>query len=293
MKHALLITISLLIGVAPLAAHQDTPIQLKDGKLLGLPKEFEPAAFDLAKKTLTISGKVLPLSHSLQSLFPDDRSVDEFGFQNPVKGIPYELKFSASWYHGPSLRPPYLLIKITPDDRDFRTEILVDIESVAILEARVFLKISEERTEVVPVLIDKPASPKPGPDDWLAIIGKWRTGGTIIEITKDRIQTTESGEVVDYPNGHISPKEPGMMTLTLPSGGEETFGYELKGDILALGFQRAGGFGLARLGSKADKDCQRRNNKAEQGGADQPATAPELKSEGKDKPQPESKVRPR
>jgi hypothetical protein len=32
---------------------------------------------------------------------------------------------------------------------------------------------------------------------------------------------------------------------------------------------------------------------SEQGGADQPATAPELKSEGKDKPQPESKVRPR
>jgi hypothetical protein len=35
------------------------------------------------------------------------------------------------------------------------------------------------------------------------------------------------------------------------------------------------------------------NTNAEQGGADEPATAPELKSEGKDKPQPESKVRPR
>jgi hypothetical protein len=33
--------------------------------------------------------------------------------------------------------------------------------------------------------------------------------------------------------------------------------------------------------------------KAEQVGADQPTTAPELKSEGKDKPQPESKVAPR
>lgn len=33
--------------------------------------------------------------------------------------------------------------------------------------------------------------------------------------------------------------------------------------------------------------------KSEQGGADQPATAPESKSEGKDKPQPESKVAPR
>ncbi len=32
---------------------------------------------------------------------------------------------------------------------------------------------------------------------------------------------------------------------------------------------------------------------AEQGGADQPATAPESKSEGIDKPQPETKVRPR
>jgi hypothetical protein len=30
-----------------------------------------------------------------------------------------------------------------------------------------------------------------------------------------------------------------------------------------------------------------------EGGADQPATAPELKSEGKDKPQPEKEVRPR
>jgi NigD-like C-terminal beta sandwich domain len=35
------------------------------------------------------------------------------------------------------------------------------------------------------------------------------------------------------------------------------------------------------------------NNTNAEGGADQPATAPELKSEGKDKPQPESKVRPR
>lgn len=35
------------------------------------------------------------------------------------------------------------------------------------------------------------------------------------------------------------------------------------------------------------------NTRREQAGADQPATAPELKSEGKDKPQPESKVRPR
>jgi hypothetical protein len=139
MKHTLLSMIALLIGVVPLAAHQDTPIQRKDGKLLGLPKEFQPASFDLEKKIFTISGKALKFPDSLQSLFPDDRRVDQFGEPNAVKGIPYELKFSASWYHGPSLLPPYLLITITPNDRDFRAEIFVDLETVAFLEGSVGL----------------------------------------------------------------------------------------------------------------------------------------------------------
>lgn len=287
MKQALLIAISLLIGVASLAAHQDTPIQLKDGKLLGLPKEFEPAAFDLEKKILTISGKALPFPDSLKALFPDDRRVDQIGESNAVKGVPFALKFSASWYHGPSFLPPYLLMKITPKDRDFSCEILVDIESVAFLEARVFLKISETRTELVPVLIDEPSPPKQGPVDWRTVIGKWRAGGTIIEITKERIQTTESGKILDYPKGEISPKGPGVMFLKLPNGGKETFVYELKGDILQLIFQRAVVV-LARLGSAADKACQRRSGEAEQGGAGQPTTSPEPDSETDDKPQPKS-----
>lgn len=48
--------------------------------------------------------------------------------------------------------------------------------------------------------------------------------------------------------------------------------------------------------TKADKGevyYTYKSNTGEQGGADQPTTAPELKSEGKDKPQPESKVAPR
>ncbi len=263
MKHSLLGTFALLIGVTPLSAHQDTVIELKDGKLLDLPEEFQPAAFDLDKKTLIISGKALQFPDSLQALFPDDRPVDQLGEPNPVKGIPHTLKFSASWYHGPSLLPPYLLITITPNDRDFESEILVDIEAVAFLEARVLLKVSEERTEVVPVLINEPTAPKRDPDDWLLIIGKWRAGSTIVEITKDRIQATESGNELDYPKGNISPKEPGIMTLELPGGGEEIFNYELKGDILMLSFQRAAGIGLARLGSEADKACERRTETAE------------------------------
>jgi hypothetical protein len=266
MKYALFLTIlQLVIGVLPLAGHQDTPIMFEGGALRGLPKEFEPAAFDLDKKTITISGKVLQFPESLQALFPDDRRVDQFGEPNPVKGIPFDLKFSASWYHGPSLLPPYLLIAITPKNRDFTSEILIDIESVAILKAHVFLRISESRTEAVPVQIEKQKPPDRRPDDWLSIIGKWHAADVIVEVTKDKITATRDGLELDYPKGTIRPVEPGVMALKLPSGVEEEFIYERKGDILELGFQRAPGVGLARLGSPADQACQRRNEPVESG----------------------------
>jgi hypothetical protein len=83
------------------------------------------------------------------------------------------------------------------------------------------------------------------------------------------------------------------MTLELPSGGEEVFGYERKGDILMMSFQRAAGVGLVRLGSAADKAYQRRTETAEQDGAGQPATRPESKSEDGDKPHPKSEGRSR
>jgi hypothetical protein len=52
--------------------------------------------------------------------------------------------------------------------------------------------------------------------------------------------------------------------------------------------------GIKYDGKKLDlSEYKREPEKGEQGGADQPATAPESKSKGKDNPQPESKVAPR
>jgi hypothetical protein len=283
-----------VIGVVLVAAHQDTIIHFEDGTLRGLPKEFQPATFDVDKKILTISGKVLQFPDSLKALFPDDRPVDRLGDTTPVRGIPYELQFSASWYHGPSLLPPYLQITITPKNRDFHSEILIDIESLAFLKAHVFLKISETRTDAIPVLIVQPKTAKRGPDDWLSIIGKWSAHPLIVEITKNQLTATLSGVELEYPKGTIRPIKPGLMSLKLPSGVEENFIYERKGDILELGFLRAPGIGLARLGSPADEAYQRRNQPVEQGGADQPATKPTDKPPVKDQPStPTSKDAPR
>lgn len=180
----------LLSGI--LAAHQDTPLKFEGGKITGLPEKYQPASFDRQKKILTIAGKSLIFPEILHKLFTDDRVAELFGDPVPVKGHPYRLKFSASWYHlelSPEL-PPYMLIRIEPDDRDYAFELLIDMDRLRFIRA----------------------------DAQIAMVGA-------IPIDLDG--------VVDSPQNH----------------------------------------------------------KGEQGGADQPANAPESKAEGDSKPKPESQGR--
>ena len=190
--------ISLLVGLlgcllsGVLSGHQDTLLKFEDGKITGLPEKYQPASFDRQKKILTIAGKSLTFPETLHALFTDDRVDELFGDPLPVKGHPYKLKFSASWYHGDFARlPPYMLIRIEPEDRDYAFELLIDMDRLRFIRA----------------------------DAQIATVGA-------VPIDLDG--------VVDSP----------------------------------------------------------RNDKGEQDGADQPATAPESKPEGKEKPKPETKARP-
>jgi hypothetical protein len=282
--------IALTVVCGRVSAHQDTPLELKEGVLIGLPKVFQPAAFDRDKKVLTIGGKQLELSPVLKRLFPDNREVDFFGKTDKKDSIPYDLSFSASWYHGPSTLPPYLQIRITPKERNFRFEILVDIQALRILEAEMIVSLSPNSEQSIPIAINGSERAIPVDLTWQSIIGTWRSGSILLTITSNTIAVTDDGKALDYPAGSISPIEPGVLSLKLPGGSTEKVFYRRSGDILEIGFRA--GISLAKLGSDTDKFYERLEQ-AEQGGADQPATAPELKSEGKDKPQPESKVRPR
>ncbi|MEO1855953.1 MAG: hypothetical protein ABGY95_01130 [Rubritalea sp.] len=127
--------VCLLSGV--LSAHQDTPLKLEDGKIIGLPDKYQPASFDRKKKILTIAGKSLAFPAILHALFIDDRVDELFGDPLPVKGHAYKLKLSASWYHSeldPEL-PPYMLIRIEPDDRDYAFELLIDMDRLRFIRA--------------------------------------------------------------------------------------------------------------------------------------------------------------
>ena len=122
------------------AAHQDTLLKLSEGVLTGLPKEYEPARFDLSRKVLTIGGKELRFPAVLHRLFPDDFIVAPFGDPVVIKGTPYDLKFSASWYHDLSGLPPYLLIRISPKNRDFAFEILIDLDTLKFIRVEANIK---------------------------------------------------------------------------------------------------------------------------------------------------------
>lgn len=61
----------------------------------------------------------------------------------------------------------------------------------------------------------------------------------------------------------------------------------IKSDVFVIRFRDNPGQMSRTLLSVKDSHC------SEKGGADQPATAPELEPEGKDKPKPEAEVRPR
>jgi len=122
------------------AAHQDTVLKLSEGVLTGLPKKYEPAKFDLSRKVLTIGGKELRFPAVLHRLFPDDHIAAPYGDPVVIKGTPYELAFSASWYHDLSGLPPYLSIRIAPKNRDFAFEILIDLDTLKFIRVEANIK---------------------------------------------------------------------------------------------------------------------------------------------------------
>ncbi|MBK1882665.1 hypothetical protein JIN85_09570 [Luteolibacter pohnpeiensis] len=267
-------------------------MKLKNGTLEGLPKVFQPARFDLEKKVLTIGGKDLQLPPVVERLFPDAREEDIFGKLQTVEGVPYDLTFSASWYHGPSMLPPYLRIRITPKERDFRFEILVDIQAVKLLDAEMIVSLSPNSSQSIPIAIKGSNRVIPFDGAWESAIGTWQSGTIVVNISQDAISATDRGKAVEYPAGAVSVVKPGVMSLRLPDGAEEEFEFLRSGDILNLYLKR-GGFELVLVGSETYEFYQRLNQEAEQGSAGQPASRSEPDLEGGDKPQPKSEERSR
>jgi len=116
----LLILISFLFLTNSNVMHQDTPLQIdENGNIIGLPKEFSPAKFDLSKKILRINDKEIVFPKCLNYYFEEHR--------NP------KLNLSASWYHSKDIMPYYLNFYISDKSVNYGYTILVDLETLELI----------------------------------------------------------------------------------------------------------------------------------------------------------------
>lgn len=122
-----------------LLAHKDRGIQLKDDKLIGLPTKYTPAEFNSREFRIRIKDHVMTFSPFLKSLFDE----------------PHDLDISASWYHDTDLLPPYLCLRIRPKNKDFSYGLLLNLDTLDLIELYVTLRESESSERHLPIALSE------------------------------------------------------------------------------------------------------------------------------------------
>ncbi len=126
MKFLLIIILSIIMADST-TVHQDRILKIdKDGNIIGLPKEFGPAKFDLDRSYLRIKDKAIVLPKCVSYYFK-------------IHDKP-ELNLSASWYHSKDIMPYYINFDISQKNKDSGYEILVDLETLELIHVQTSVK---------------------------------------------------------------------------------------------------------------------------------------------------------
>ncbi|MEI8645503.1 hypothetical protein P4S60_07795 [Pseudoalteromonas sp. Hal040] len=101
------------------SAHKDLRIKLeKSGQLIGLPKLYSPAIFELESFTLSIADNKLTLPACITKYLVNN-----------------ELSFSSSWYHTRSTLPPYINIKTSNYSQNIEYSFMLNMDTVELIDA--------------------------------------------------------------------------------------------------------------------------------------------------------------
>ncbi|WP_419904929.1 hypothetical protein [Kiloniella sp.] len=125
-KKLLLIALFTLISFRALA-HVDTRIKInKNGELVGLPKQYQPAKIDRDKGAISLGKN--------EFLMPD--CIRQY-FQSPENS---ELEISGSWYHEFDILPPYINLNILPNDKNYEYSFLFNLNNLTIIEVLIITR---------------------------------------------------------------------------------------------------------------------------------------------------------
>ena len=106
-------------------------------KDMKIPAEFQPIEFHRAKNLIRIGNHRMKLIPYFQSLFPKDGK--------------YAIHFSASWYHDPNLLPPYLIVRIEPEGRQFKYELVLNLRDLSVVHFEVVVELDKNAIRYFPV----------------------------------------------------------------------------------------------------------------------------------------------
>jgi len=104
--------------------HQGTLLEIdENGNIIGLPKKFGKPKFDLDKNYLRIKDKEIVFPYCLSYYFDIH--------EEPT------LNLYASWYHSKDIMPYYLHFDISQKDEKYGYTILIDLETLKLIEVAI------------------------------------------------------------------------------------------------------------------------------------------------------------
>ena len=141
MQKIILTCVLILLGANTSFAHRDTIIKVEQNKLVGLPREYQPAELDLENKSLRIANNQITLPNCLIQYLPINNS---------------DARVLASWYHdNRSGLPPYLNITGISQDKPIKYWVLFNMNTLELISVTRITQINENESQDTPVEIDK------------------------------------------------------------------------------------------------------------------------------------------
>jgi hypothetical protein len=104
-------------------------VQVKDGKLIGLPKEYSPAELDLKPLRLRIRDREVHPA-LVRLLCPE--------------GHQYGIDISASATHDPTLAPRSITLHIMPTGKDFSYELTLNLDNLEVINLHVLVTFDKD-----------------------------------------------------------------------------------------------------------------------------------------------------
>ena len=103
-------------------AHEDSIIRLSGEKLEGLPAKYQSASFSFRERRIVLGPISVVLPDCIWKRFGTIRETD--------------LSFQASWYHDPSILPPYITVSIGKAPGKIGHELLLNLDTLAVISFR-------------------------------------------------------------------------------------------------------------------------------------------------------------